>query len=89
MAIETVGQAKEDQLTHMLIDYLMGEEDGIPKVQRRQLDGGRQAHDSLHQLMLFVLASFSAVENGMSFRETQGSHFRSIKWGPVCGCRQN
>ena len=32
MAIETVGQAKDEQLTKMLIDYLMGEEDGIPKV---------------------------------------------------------
>ena len=32
MAIETVGQAKDEQLTRMLIDYLMGEEDGIPKV---------------------------------------------------------
>ena len=32
MAIETVGQAKEEQLTRMLIDYLMGEDDGIPKV---------------------------------------------------------
>ena len=32
MAIETVGQANDDQLTHQLIDFLMGETDGMPKV---------------------------------------------------------
>ena len=26
-----VGQAKDEQLTHQLIDYLMGESDGMPK----------------------------------------------------------
>ncbi|KAM4807652.1 WD repeat-containing protein 19 [Rhinophrynus dorsalis] len=31
MAIETVGQAKDELLTNQLIDYLMGESDGIPK----------------------------------------------------------
>ncbi|CAN9510421.1 unnamed protein product [Ophioblennius macclurei] len=31
MAIETVGQAKESSLTNQLIDYLMGESDGMPK----------------------------------------------------------
>ncbi|MFT7807501.1 WD repeat-containing protein 19 [Arapaima gigas] len=31
MAIETVGQAKDDALTNQLIDYLMGESDGMPK----------------------------------------------------------
>ncbi|XP_028973960.2 WD repeat-containing protein 19 [Esox lucius] len=31
MAIETVGQAKEESLTNQLIDYLMGESDGMPK----------------------------------------------------------
>ncbi|KND01208.1 uncharacterized protein SPPG_04298 [Spizellomyces punctatus DAOM BR117] len=31
MAIETVGLAKSDVLTHQLIDYLMGETDGMPK----------------------------------------------------------
>ncbi|XP_029010876.1 WD repeat-containing protein 19 [Betta splendens] len=31
MAIETVGQAKDSSLTSQLIDYLMGESDGIPK----------------------------------------------------------
>ncbi|KAJ3394005.1 WD repeat-containing protein 19 [Entophlyctis sp. JEL0112] len=31
LAIETVGLAKSDALTHELIDYLMGENDGIPK----------------------------------------------------------
>nr|KAJ3420801.1 WD repeat-containing protein 19 [Polyrhizophydium stewartii] len=31
LAIETVGHAKSDSLTHELIDYLMGETDGIPK----------------------------------------------------------
>ncbi|CAH2300032.1 WD repeat-containing 19 isoform X1 [Pelobates cultripes] len=31
MAIETVGQAKEQLLTNQLIDYLMGESDGMPK----------------------------------------------------------
>lgn len=31
MAIETVGQANDDTLTHQLIDYLMGETDGVPK----------------------------------------------------------
>ncbi|KAJ8281320.1 hypothetical protein GJAV_G00066160 [Gymnothorax javanicus] len=31
MAIETVGQAKEEALTNQLIDYLMGESDGMPK----------------------------------------------------------
>ncbi|KAI0219651.1 WD repeat-containing protein 19 [Lamellibrachia satsuma] len=31
MAIETVGQANDDQLTRQLIDFLMGEIDGVPK----------------------------------------------------------
>ncbi|XP_034544746.1 WD repeat-containing protein 19 [Notolabrus celidotus] len=31
MAIETVGQAKDPSLTNQLIDYLMGESDGMPK----------------------------------------------------------
>lgn len=31
MAIETVGQAKDPALTTQLIDYLLGESDGIPK----------------------------------------------------------
>ncbi|CAF94207.1 unnamed protein product, partial [Tetraodon nigroviridis] len=31
LAIETVGQAKDLSLTNQLIDYLMGENDGIPK----------------------------------------------------------
>ncbi|XP_030643578.1 WD repeat-containing protein 19 [Chanos chanos] len=31
MAIETVGEAKDDALTNQLIDYLMGETDGMPK----------------------------------------------------------
>ena len=32
MAIETVGLANNNALTHGLIDYLMGERDGVPKV---------------------------------------------------------
>ncbi|KAI8836727.1 hypothetical protein BJ741DRAFT_708422 [Chytriomyces cf. hyalinus JEL632] len=31
LAIDTVGLAKSDGLTHELIDYLMGENDGVPK----------------------------------------------------------
>ncbi|XP_046339799.1 WD repeat-containing protein 19-like isoform X2 [Haliotis rufescens] len=31
LAIETVGRANDDQLTHQLIDFLMGETDGMPK----------------------------------------------------------
>ncbi|KAG8516530.1 WD repeat-containing protein 19, partial [Galemys pyrenaicus] len=31
MAIETVGQAKDELLTNQLIDHLMGESDGMPK----------------------------------------------------------
>ncbi|XP_028657806.1 WD repeat-containing protein 19 [Erpetoichthys calabaricus] len=31
MAIETVGQARDESLTNQLIDYLMGESDGMPK----------------------------------------------------------
>ncbi|XP_060772640.1 WD repeat-containing protein 19 isoform X2 [Neoarius graeffei] len=31
MAIETVGEAKDQALSNQLIDYLMGESDGIPK----------------------------------------------------------
>ncbi|XP_064636625.1 WD repeat-containing protein 19-like isoform X3 [Lineus longissimus] len=31
MAIETVGRANDDQLTHQLIDHLMGETDNMPK----------------------------------------------------------
>ncbi|KAI8820676.1 WD repeat-containing protein 19-like protein [Fimicolochytrium jonesii] len=31
LAIETVGVAKSDTLTHQLIDFLMGETDGVPK----------------------------------------------------------
>ncbi len=32
LAIKAVGQAKNDTITHEVIDYLMGEVDGIPKV---------------------------------------------------------
>ncbi len=32
MAIETVGQALDETLTRHLVDYLMGETDGVPKV---------------------------------------------------------
>uniref|UniRef100_A0A1A7WGZ7 WD repeat-containing protein 19 n=1 Tax=Iconisemion striatum TaxID=60296 RepID=A0A1A7WGZ7_9TELE len=31
MAIETVGQAKDNALTNQLIEYLLGESDGVPK----------------------------------------------------------
>lgn len=31
MAILTIGEAKNDSLTHELIDFLMGEQDGNPK----------------------------------------------------------
>ncbi|KAJ3055204.1 WD repeat-containing protein 19 [Rhizophlyctis rosea] len=31
LAIETVGMAQDDRLTHVLIDFLMGEGDGVPK----------------------------------------------------------
>jgi WD repeat-containing protein 19 len=31
LAIEAVGQAQNEQLTYQLIDYLMGETDGVPK----------------------------------------------------------
>lgn len=30
-AIEVVGKARNDHLTHTLIDFLMGETDGVPK----------------------------------------------------------
>jgi hypothetical protein len=30
-AIDVVGKARNDMLTHMLIDFLMGETDGVPK----------------------------------------------------------
>ena len=39
MAIETVGRANDDQLTHMLVDYLMGEPDGMPKVGGGAMEG--------------------------------------------------
>lgn len=32
LAIKAVGQAKNDAITHEVIDYLMGEVDGVPKV---------------------------------------------------------
>ncbi|XP_013392134.1 WD repeat-containing protein 19-like [Lingula anatina] len=34
MAIETVGQANDDALTHQLFDYLLGETDGVPKASK-------------------------------------------------------
>ena len=33
MAIQAVGRANDDQLTHTLVEYLMGDPDGVPKVQ--------------------------------------------------------
>lgn len=43
LAIETVGQANDDTLTHQLIDFLMGETDGMPKVsQPRELFLGQR-----------------------------------------------
>ena len=32
LAIETVGKAEDDKLTAILVEYLMGEQDGHPKV---------------------------------------------------------
>ena len=32
LAIETVGRAEDDKLTNTLVEYLMGEQDGQPKV---------------------------------------------------------
>ena len=32
LAIETIARANDDQLTHTLVEYLMGEADGMPKV---------------------------------------------------------
>ena len=32
MAIETISQAGDEQLTHTVVDFLMGETDGVPKV---------------------------------------------------------
>ena len=32
LAIETAGRAHDDALTHQLIEYLMGDVDGLPKV---------------------------------------------------------
>lgn len=32
LAIETVGRANDESLTRMLIDFLMGETDNVPKV---------------------------------------------------------
>ena len=32
LAIETVGRANDDQLTHELVNFLMGDTDGVPKV---------------------------------------------------------
>lgn len=34
LALEAVGQADDSRLTHMLIVYLMGETDGVPKDER-------------------------------------------------------
>ena len=32
LAVETIARANDDQLTHSLVEYLMGEADGMPKV---------------------------------------------------------
>lgn len=32
LAIETVGRANDDQLTNELVNFLMGDTDGVPKV---------------------------------------------------------
>ena len=32
MAIETISKSSDDHLTHTVVDYLMGETDGVPKV---------------------------------------------------------
>lgn len=37
MAIKTVGQARDGNLTSKLVSFLMGETDGIPKVRYRHL----------------------------------------------------
>jgi WD repeat-containing protein 19 len=37
MAIECIGLAKNDTLIHMFIDYLMGETDGIRKVNKENI----------------------------------------------------
>ena len=37
MAIETVGQARDDNLTTKLVSFLMGESDGNPKVRWKNI----------------------------------------------------
>ena len=60
MAIETVGQAHDTELTRLLIDHLMGETDGMPKVTSHYPD-----HPSLTSLIL-VLFEFQNGEQGLN-----------------------
>jgi WD repeat-containing protein 19 len=32
LAVQCVGKAKDESLTHLLIEYLIGDHDGMPKV---------------------------------------------------------
>ncbi|WAQ97925.1 WDR19-like protein [Mya arenaria] len=38
LAIETVGRANDDQLTHELVNFLMGDTDGVPKIHVKRSD---------------------------------------------------
>ena len=58
LAIEVVGKAEDDQLTHMLVEYLMGEQDGMPKV----CPHAASTHHHMHKLhMPPFLLFFSGI----------------------------
>ena len=65
MAIETVGQAHDTELTRLLIDHLMGETDGMPKVTSHYPD-----HPSLTSLIL-VLYRFQSGGHGLKWTNLQ------------------
>lgn len=57
MAIETVGKAKSEELTHSLIEFLMGEPDGVPKVVIRISKGHLVLRLLLMPVVRFVVLS--------------------------------
>ena len=56
IAIEAVGKAMQDTLTHQLIDYLMGEIDGIPKAARLDFTAPMYVEQNVAELE--IISSF-------------------------------
>ena len=81
--MKQVGQAKDDLLTNQLIDHLMGESDGMPKVQEI-LQGGCLCPSLVFSGLLFTCPDLTHLYK--CHPESSHSHVRKChkcQSGPV------